>query len=401
MREEDDDLLVAKRKDGCLFSLLDVRDKPEMLALRKRESFYCPVCGANVQMRLGRKRSWHFAHHSKARCFFEAEAESAYHLKGKKKLYQWLRRQHAEVKLEPYLTRLKQRPDLLLHTRPANTALEFQCASMEPALLSKRTQTFTDHGILPIWLLGGNRLKRIGASAFQVSQMDWLTLRKTLHSHDEVFLLYFCPESAQFATLTHVIPYSATHVFARLHYQNMSSFTLSQLYHATPDPSIPTLKQWTSLKNRWRLNAYRYQTRPHRFVQNLYPILSLFPPAAGLPTAHLHHIETPCFLWQSWLFYQFYLQWPSEKPIQLQDVANAFRTLVDQHIFQVRTLPFLRKENERSALLAYLQGLVRLRFLQEKERGVFYKLNEWTVPQSAEELHRLDAEYFAMLFEMS
>lgn len=352
-------------------------------------------------MRLGRKRSWHFAHHSKARCPFEAEAESAYHLNGKKQLVQWLTDQHAEVKLEPYLARLKQRPDLLLHTRPVYTALEFQCASIELALLAKRTQTFRDHGIAPIWLLGGNRLKQSGPATFQISQMDWLTIRKTSHSDHSVFLLYFCPESSQFATLTDLIPYSSTHAFARLTYHPMSSFSIHQLYHASSDPKIPVPKQWAALKKRWRQNAYRYRTRSHRFVQSLYKTLSLFPPAAGLPTAHLHHIETPCFLWQSWLFYQFYLQWPTEEPITLQDVVGAFRTLVRQHIFQVRRLPFLSNENDATAILAYMRALVQLGFIRKMGEGTFYKINDLSVPQSLDELQLLDAKYFAKLFEMS
>lgn len=394
-------MLVAKRKDGRLFSLLNRHGKAALLALRKRENFYCPACGENVQMRLGHKRSWHFAHHRRTSCPYKDEPESSYHLQGKKQLYNWLIHQHADVKLEPYLSHLQQRPDLLLHTRPANTALEFQCATIDPALLNHRTQTFKNAGIVPIWLLGGNRLKRIGTSTFQIEQMDWQALQTHSIRDGAVFLLYFCPESSQFATLTSLTPYSATKAFARLQYYAMSSFSVQQLYHASTDHHVFTSEQWASVKKRWRLHAYRYQSRTHLFMKGLFPTLSLFPPAAGLPTSYLHTIETPCFLWQSWLFHQFYLQWPTEKPIMLQNVVTAFNTLVKQRIFHVRSLPLVSTDKPSAALLAYLRSLTKLGFMRESQTGLFYKRNEQKMPQSMAEAHHFDAVYFAKLFDIS
>lgn len=389
-------MLVAKRKDGTLFSLLDKREKSELLAIRRDETFYCPGCGASLQLRLGKKVSWHFAHHKESDCLIHAEAESAYHLQGKKQLYQWLVRQHVPVKLEPYFKQLKQRPDLLLHTHPKTTALEFQCATIDPDLLIKRTKTFQKAGMMPIWILGGNRLKRTGSTTFQLSQMEWLTLRRASRKKHSVFLLYFCPEAQQFAVLTDIVPQSSSKVFARLKYVPIPSFSYLDMYRISDACDFKIPEQWLEMKKQWRLNAFRMNTQPHRFVQRLYGNLSIFPPAAGWPIPHGYTIETPCFLWQSWLFDRFYRKWPMDQPIVLENVGNAFRTLVRENIFQIRELPFLENENETTAIFEYLQCLTALGFLRQ-ENTVFYKKNEISVPQSPDEILRLDAKYFEKL----
>ncbi|HEX6922752.1 MAG TPA: competence protein CoiA family protein [Bacillales bacterium] len=388
---------MAKQKNGNLFSLVDRWEKSELLALRRREAFYCPVCDADVQMRLGNQRSWHFAHRSGMKCSFEAEAESAYHLNGKKKLYQWLVAQDVRVKLEPYLPFLKQRPDLLHHAHPQDTALEFQCSTIDSELFKKRTKTFQQADIIPVWILGGNRLKRAGADMFQLPQMDWLALRKLSYNAHSNFLLYFCPETKQFAVLSNITPCNASKVFARLKYIPMSSFSVHDLHRLVKSLSFSLPKAWLKMKQRWRLNAFRSRTRSHLYVQNLYGYLSMIPPAIGWPVPHLYHIETSCFLWQGWLFHHFYLQWRSDKPIGLQHVRNAFRSLVRKKIFQVRDFPLIPGEDETPALLEYLHCLEAFGFLKQTGETTFRKVLGIAQPKTVEEISRFDYEYFEML----
>lgn len=85
-----------------------------------------------------------------------------------------------------------------------------------------------------------------------------------------------------------------------------------------------------------------------------------------------------------------------DQPIVLENVGNAFRTLVRENIFQIRELPFLENENETTAIFEYLQCLTALGFLRQ-ENTVFYKKNEISVPQSPDEILRLDAKYFEKL----
>lgn len=390
-------LLVAKRQDGTLFSLLGKLERNKLLAMRKLETFYCPVCNECVQMRIGERRNWHFAHRAGADCSFKTEPESAYHLQGKQLLYEWLSSQSVHVKLEPYLSRLKQRPDLLLHTRPHHTALEFQCSTIDPGLLTKRTRTFQSYGLIPIWILGGNRLNRIGTNTFKVPQMDWFTFRKASREGTSLFPLYFCPKSKQFATLMNMIPYSPSKVWATPKFFPMSSFSVHDLYRVSAAPPFTVSDYWLTIKNKWRLRSFRWRTRPYRYLRKLYGDLSKIPAAAGWPTPHLYLIETSCFLWQSWLFHQFYLNWPSERPISLSQVKSRFRTLVRQNIFRIRTIPFLTTEDEGLALFEYLQCLCKFGFLQQVGKEEFRKNTTFGPSQSSKNDSDSDLEYFEKL----
>ncbi|HEX7064504.1 MAG TPA: competence protein CoiA family protein [Bacillales bacterium] len=389
---------MAKREDGTLFSLLDRRGKSELLGLRRRESFFCPVCNGSVRMRLGNKVSWHFAHIKGMKCSFETEAESAYHLNGKKLLYEWLVSQNVKVKLEPYLPLLKQRPDLMLHTYPHQTALEFQCSAIDPDLLIKRTETYQEAGLIPVWILGGNRLKRTGRHIFQIPQMDWLTLRKASQTDANVFLLYFCPDNKQFAILSDIIPYNASKVLANVQYLPMSKLSFHDLYRASQSGIFLPPASWLKVKERWRMNAFRSRTYSFLYVRKLFGNLSLIPPAAGWPTPHLYRIETPVFLWQSWLFHRFFLKWPAEQPITLKRVRTAFRNLVHKGIFQIRQFPLIPDFDETPALLDYLRCLEHFGFFRRIDENTFTKVPGLSESVSTvDEFSRLDCEYFEKL----
>lgn len=389
-------LLVARRKDGTLFSLVDVREKEELLAMRKREAFFCPGCGETVRLRLGDRRSWHFAHRSKASCSSATEAESAYHLEGKRMLYEWLEKQGAAVKLEPYLPSLKQRPDLLLHTHPRTTALEFQCSSISPELFTKRSKSLRQARFVPIWLLGGNRLRRTGANTFHLSQMDWLALRKMPRNDVSPHLIYFCPEAKQFAVLTDLIACGTSKVLARVTFSPISSFSIHDLYRSQLTGKFHIPMAWLNEKKQWRLHVFRSRSRSHRYVQKLYGHLSYIPPAAGWPTPHAFIIETPCFLWQGWLFYQFYLHWPYGKPITLQNIQHAFSTLIRRGVFSVRRFPLWESRDEGRPLLEYLQCLVAFGMLRQIGETTFQKTTKAPV-QSSDDMARTEKAYFEML----
>jgi len=82
---------------------------------RRQMKFYCPQCLEQVQLKIGNYNIPHFAHFTKNQCSqLFAEGESKIHLQGKVQLYEWLQKHGHQVKLEPYLKELSQRPDLLV-----------------------------------------------------------------------------------------------------------------------------------------------------------------------------------------------------------------------------------------------------------------------------------------------
>lgn len=390
-------MLVAKMEDGSLFSLIDQNERSELLVLRERERFSCPICQNPVKLKLGLKRRWHFSHQKGKSCSFTAEAESDYHLQGKSLLFKWLRlTQVSRIELEPFLSGLNQRPDILLQTLSHQVALEYQCSTISPELFSKRTSAFQRVGIMPIWILGGNRLKRIGSNMFQISQMDWLAMRQD-HINSRLACLYFCPISKQFAVLTHILPYGTSSVFARLKYYPLHTFSLSSLLKASSEMKDFIPENWFNLKQNWRLQANRYRGRAYHYVRKLFGSLSLIPPASGWPTSHLHTIETPCFLWQSWLFHRFVSSWPNGRRFTLQQVNSEFQILVTKRIFQERQFPLSSNLNNRHALLGYLHCLVHLGYLQKTREGYFLKQPDHDRITNMQEFYDFDSKYFEKL----
>lgn len=391
-------LLVAKTKEGKLISLAaGTRSREEWLIMKAREHFFCPGCKARVYMKLGCKRSWHFAHANDAACPCESEPESDYHVKGKTLLYKWLRVQKLSPFLEPYLPALKQRPDLLIQTPKEYSAIEYQCSTVHQDLFLKRTKAFIKAKITPIWILGGTRLKRLGTSTFQLSDMDWLAVRDFPDAPKSPALLYFCPEAKQFAVLSGLTPISASKVQAHICYFSPETLTLHQLFEPLEPKRSNDIQEWLTVKKRWRLNAFRYRTASYQHVALMladqHRSLSQFPSLAGLPTPYLFWIETPCFLWQTWLLCRFMLGQPRGTAVSFRDVYDAFKINVSNNTFQVRRMPLADNSHWSFAIMCYLNELTELGYLKPVGKSVFKIIKNVALPESMEQLLDEDREH--------
>ena len=120
---------------------------------RRQMTFFCPQCLEPVHLKIGSYNIPHFAHHTQSQCpKLFAEGESKLHLQGKIQLFEWLQKLGHKVKLEPYLTELSQRPDLLVALETNNVALEFQCSPLSHHKWQERTTGYEKNNIQAIWL---------------------------------------------------------------------------------------------------------------------------------------------------------------------------------------------------------------------------------------------------------
>ena len=101
-------------------------------------------------------------HQKGSLCVESYERESEYHLAGKLQLYQWLENQKLCPELEPFYQSIRQRPDIGVSVNQKNFALEFQCSTIPPELLLKRTKYYQAKGVTPVWIMGGKNIKRKG-----------------------------------------------------------------------------------------------------------------------------------------------------------------------------------------------------------------------------------------------
>ncbi|QTD41226.1 competence protein CoiA [Sporosarcina sp. Te-1] len=147
-------MLSAKTGNGQLIILSSELSRYELKQLRISERFFCPDCGSVLHLKVGDIVIPHFAHARDSQCTSAfSEGESAEHLKGKQQLYRFLTSADQQVLLEPLLSALSQRPDLLIRDVKASVPIEFQCSRIPISLMKERTQGYRNAGMEPIWIL--------------------------------------------------------------------------------------------------------------------------------------------------------------------------------------------------------------------------------------------------------
>ncbi len=389
-------LLVALTKDGKSLSIANSNlTKEELIQLREQEQFYCPACHQEVIVKLGAKHAWHFAHKKKLTCTDEIENETAYHIAGKKHLYEWFKRQGLDVVLEPYLQDVKQRPDLLVTTSKKKYAIEFQCAKISTEIFLKRTNCYQNLLYTPIWILGGNQLKRQYSSIFRLSSFHWLFTYDFSPNYYSPQILSFCPENKKFLILKNLTAISANRSATTPLLMSPADFSL-QLFFEPTKPFIH-LEHWLKAKNKWRSHRMKL-SRAELFLQKLYVqkgrALALFPSEAGFPVNHHHFIETPAYIWQSWIVEIFITSKKQGEIFHKNLVKRAFQTLVKKGIFQLRLLPFASDESYNLlAIDSYLQFLCQLTILNTKDGQYYEKMNDISLPKTITEAMTRDQQF--------
>ncbi|MBU7568358.1 hypothetical protein KGP39_06320 [Weissella hellenica] len=120
------------------------------------EIYYCPGCKARVQLKKGNINIPHFAHINGSNCDVSAEGETVNHLQGKLALFTLLKQKYDEVRLEPWLSQIKQRPDLMVRKGKDWFVIEFQCATISLEKVRARTKGYRQLNYKVIWILGEN-----------------------------------------------------------------------------------------------------------------------------------------------------------------------------------------------------------------------------------------------------
>ncbi|OIJ18501.1 hypothetical protein BKP45_13110 [Anaerobacillus alkalidiazotrophicus] len=387
-------MLVALTKQGSLFSLANKSfSKQELIKLREKTIFLCPVCKQEVVLKLGEKLAWHFAHKKNDRCHDEMEGETEYHLNGKKLLYEWLKNQGFDVHLEAYIKEAKQRPDLLVHFKKKSYVIEFQCAKISPEIFLKRTNTYRKYNYIPIWILGGNQLIRIKNNFFKLNSFHFLFVYRSLTKNNAVQLLSFCPQNKQFAKLTNISPLSVNRSFSFPTFyplRNFHFYDIFQDYHQFVPKEI-----WLNSKSYWRQHRLRL-THSEQYVKDLYyrkghPLI-LFPSEAGIPTPFYYFIESPTYIWQSWILETFVTNRKVGEKIHYTLILRAFNTALQKGVFRIRVMPLIENGSYNCALQCYLHFLCKLNVLITKDGQIFIKKRDIAYPKNLEQALKKDEE---------
>lgn len=145
--------LLNKQRINCCDGLYS---KEELKKWAAKKILLCPACGKPYEYCHGKVKSPYFRHMDKEQCEDKySEAETEEHVKGKKDLYEWIRKQDGvtDVILEGWIPATKQRPDIMFKYNGEQCVIEYQCTPISSEYF-ERHELYKAAGIKDIWILG-------------------------------------------------------------------------------------------------------------------------------------------------------------------------------------------------------------------------------------------------------
>lgn len=397
-------MFIANNHHGERFSLLEIRDKAWLLEARKSETFFCPGCKGPVTLKLGEKRIPHFAHINVATCPSFSERESEYHLKGKLQLFNWLKPQFPTVELEPYLPKLKQRPDILLTIQNQKFAIEYQCSSISEKLFINRSSSYLRNGYTPIWILGATHLNRISAQNTKMSTFRWLFSQHSTRFDKIPILLYYCSVDRKFTKVSSLVPFSTNDLLANITISSLDKLTGFHQLFTIPHFNQSSLKElWLKKKQNWRnrTSPFLYKSSK-RLTKELYAKRispSCLPAEVGIPLKSLFWINTPAMIWQMYILLDSIFPLQVGDVVTFQHVYQQFQARKYKGLIKIRSLPLLHTTHYSFAIMEYLHFLNEIGVLKRTGKSTFIKMREIWKIKTIEEAEKLDQVILNQFFD--
>ncbi len=381
-------MLVAQYKNQFVDMVGD-STKEEWVKKNKEGELLCPVCQCKVIPKCGTKKTWHFAHRSYEECAGFQEAETNYHLLGKKGLYKWFIESSEEPIVEYFIRDIAQRPDLFLPKH--NHAIEFQCATMSHDQLRSRIQGYQSLNIQSDWIFGLKRLTHKGNYLHFIQSTDLSAAKKD--NDGNLYLNYFCPLKNQFVLLRNILPLSQRKSAAIAYRFSSKTFKHFQWLSRTfNDDELSHHKElWLKQKTTWRMTAFKNTSPSVMYIKKVLYFnnrsLTLFSPAAGVPSNGYYHFETSPYLWQTYLLFLI-----EKLPVSLFSyyfIEQEFERLLQKRILQERVFPYIN-ESWSDAIRGYLLFLEKHKFLEQVTDETYKKIRKIPYSRTVEEAFKLD-----------
>ncbi|MEQ6388286.1 competence protein CoiA family protein [Bacillaceae bacterium S4-13-58] len=364
------------------------------LLKKKHESYFCPECKEEVILKVGHKNIPHFAHKKTSTCILH-QGESKYHEQGKYQLYQWLQKNKIPTELEVYFPETRQRADIIFNFKQRKWALEYQCSSLPMSVWKQRTQSYRELGILPFWILGGNRLKMVKEGVLRLDELDYHAIH--LNQARQPQLIYYCSSSQRFAQFSHLYPSSASEVHGFLSYIKLENAQFTQLFKQETFPYSMLLNNWQKQKENRRLIPINENNKEIRnwkkflYAHGISPLL--IPSSIDLPVPHQWRIKIPPFLWQTYLYVSLIMMKSPGTLITLsmaKAILRSFFPMEEKILYSI---------TNHDPFHSYLEGLCYLNILSPVQEECYMIQKIEAPPRGIEEALHRDQEFLALLLE--
>ncbi|WP_338753572.1 competence protein CoiA [Bacillus sp. FJAT-52991] len=336
-------MLVALDSNGKPVNLALKRSQEQLAPLRK-SSYYCPQCRRQVIFKAGAIKIPHFAHKHTSTCFSFSESESERHLKGKADLYAWMSN-YSIAKIEPFLSPLSQRPDILAANK---IAVEFQCSSLTTQLFVERTNGYIQHGYFPFWIYGGPAIARQG------EYFKFTAFHRLFFQYSDVFgfwFLAYCPEKEVCTFYSRLTPFTSSLYKASVQNIPLSRLSFPPLF--SKQQSIPrfSFAHWLKQKHQWvHKQLYFQQGKYHPFLSDVYESGNnpfLLPEWVGIPVRHMALFKSHPLEWQ------FYL-WKEGLLHTIEEAVACLEKYVEKGRLQLNVFPLIQSPNLYQLVEEYL-----------------------------------------------
>lgn len=369
--------------------------KETLLTLRRKEEFFCPVCGDAVLLKLGDQRIFHFAHKNGGTCRDFYENESTYHMEGKRQLYQWLIHQKIPSVLEYYDREIQQRPDVMFKYNGKKYALEYQCSPIPDKVFCKRTESYLVNGYIPLWIMGSTHIQQKRSNFVSLSNFHYLFLRHT--SDGTLYIPSYCSEKHLFHFLGHILSYSIKNAFVQRSLVPPNQINVNGLLN-------PKLNEQIQIDN-WNteLEQIKYHLSLHPSPQQ-YPFLHelynrnlnllLLPLEIGLPVRHSSLIQTSPIIWQTYIFLDTLSKKQPQEAFHLQEVERNFQKRVARKDIIIRNLPQMERVTPFAAIIEYMLQLEKLEIVEQKDETIFQWKRNLIIPKSNREKEEMRGTFY-------
>lgn len=303
-------LLVAKNELQQPVHLHLQLSKVELQQLKKQHQFFCPQCDEPLQLKAGAIRIPHFSHYRNSMCetlFSDRESET--HLLGKQHLFELFTKLRLSPTLEPYLSQIQQRPDLLLTKNSAQYAIEFQCSTLSLERFQERTTGYLSTNIMPIWIVSAP-IEKLQYSGLQKITINHTLAQYVQKNNGQHFLMTYDVKSKFFYYISNIFHLNKLQYLAII---KKLPLQLQQFPFLVPEKISREQFERLFLKILQFRNDYM---RPRllfskmgvndRFLRALYELrLSMdnLPIFLGIPIHLTNAFDEYCIEWQVQLFY--------------------------------------------------------------------------------------------------
>jgi competence protein CoiA len=293
-------LLAARCENGRIV-VLPLTENREVEEIRKLK-FYCPMCGDKVMMKIGNKVIPHFAHYESSDCPNLEKGESLYHEQGKLDLFRWLCNLGVEAKLEAYIQKIKQRPDILAKWNGQHYAIEYQCATISEEIFRQRTNGYKKLGIIPIWISGHKRINQVGTYCIRQSQFDRNFFGKWTKEQRLASLISYCPQTKCITLYSNPYPFKSK-VYVQTNVIHLKGASFTDILQAEPLPYSNLLNLWLPEKIKFRSFRSNFVSKEDKYYlrylysKGMHP--QFLPSIIHLPVPSQFMFKESVYIWQS------------------------------------------------------------------------------------------------------